>query len=208
MFHAKSDAPLELGVALLAQPALVASGDVRAKSAELVYQIAAAHAAAAPELVLSANLPESILRRLFEALDAAFGPVRPREDDAPTSSTDGFKADVARIAAELWQRVNPRSERRLRELCEGDPLVPERARASAQRAMRRAGLYASGDLGLALQFLAESAGQPQLSGIGEGALEAACQANEDAADLVRLATRVEYAEARWQLPAPGSVRRG
>jgi len=208
LFHTKTDAPLELGVALLVQPAILATGEIGAKTPELVYHLAAAHAAASPDLVLAANLPEPILKRLFEALDAAFGPVRPRADDAPTSSTDAFKADVARIAAELWQRVNPRSERRLREICEGEPLEPERARQSARRAMRRAGLFASGDLALALKILAEDEGTPSLDGRGDGALEDACRDSEGAADLVRLATRLEYAEARWQLPAPGSVRRG
>lgn len=208
VFHKRAEGPPELSVAMLAQPALLVTGEVRQKAPDLVYGLAAMHASAAPELVLAAHLPEPLLRRLFEALSAAFGPVRPRGDDAPPSSTDAFRADVARIATELWQRVNPRAERRLRELCEGEPLRAERAREVALRAMRRAGLFACGDLALALGALASEAGQPGLAGVGDGALAAAASASEDVCDLVRLAIRAEYAEARWQLPAPGSVRRG
>ena len=123
-----------------------------------------AHASAAPELVLAAHLDEATLGRLFEAMMAAFGPVRPPSDDGPASTaTASFRADVTRITGELWQRINPRAERRLRDLCEIGSLDPVVARATAHKAMRRAGLFACGDLALSLKLLAKEDGQQDLS---------------------------------------------
>ncbi|NUP04568.1 MAG: hypothetical protein HOW73_00725, partial [Polyangiaceae bacterium] len=209
LFHKRDERPGTLDVALVPQPALVAVGEFRAKTPELVHKLASVHASASPELVLAAYLDDASMHRLFEAMMVAFGPVRPRDDEAPASSASAasFRAEVARLASELWQRINPRAERRLRDLCELGPLDPAIGRSMARRAMRRAGLFASGDLGLALRLLAHEEGRAEDETSGGGVLERACEQSAEATDLVRLATRMEFAEARWQLPAPGSIRR-
>ncbi|MBK6512918.1 MAG: hypothetical protein IPG04_02065 [Polyangiaceae bacterium] len=209
LFHKRTEPSSRLGVALLSQPAIVALGEHRSRSPELAYELAAAHASASGDLVLAAHLDDETIERLLTAMVVAFGPVAPRDDDAPVSSASAAatRQEVARLASELWQRINPRAERRLRALCELGPLEPAVGRASARRAMRRAGLFASGDLGVALRALAVEE-RYEVPPAGEPLdLDALCRESAEAEDLVRLATRMEYAEARWQLPSPSSVRR-
>ncbi|MBL9022733.1 MAG: hypothetical protein JNL21_11075 [Myxococcales bacterium] len=207
LFHKRGKGPVSVGIALLSQPALVVTGDVTERSTDLAYALAAAHVTATQELVLAASLPDAQLKRLLDGVAAAFGPVRPPSDDAPTSSSDAFRADVARIAAELWQRVGPRADRQLRELAEAGPFDLGVARATARRAMRRAGLFASGELGTALRFAALETGVDEAILQDPDGLEALCNGQPEAADIVRLATSLEYAEARWQAPPPTSLRR-
>lgn len=207
VFQRKQAGEIEVGVALLQQPALIVSGTARAGSPELLYRLAAAHASTSSELILAAHLETATLKRLFEAVMAGFGPVRPRDDEAPASSTDAFRADVARIAAELWQRVNPAAERKLREITETSTLDVQRARRAAGMAMRRAGLFATGDLELTLNVLAEASGVDPATWLREGGLDQAASESAEAADAIRLAVRAELAEARWQLPPPSSIRR-
>src|SRR5690606_3661991 len=101
-----------------------------------------------PEHAIALGAPEFVVRNLLAATLAAFGPVG--------SALDGAQpADVARLGAELYQRVLPRVERRLRALCEsGGNLTYEAARDVARLAARRAGLLACGDLSTALAFVA------------------------------------------------------
>ncbi|MFO0547642.1 MAG: hypothetical protein U0271_04590 [Polyangiaceae bacterium] len=207
LFHrARTERPFQVEVGLLAQPSIVVSGELRAKSPALALRLAAAHASSTHDLVLAAHLPEAVLSNILAAITAAFGPVQPR-DDAPASQADAFKTEVGRLAGELWQRVNPRAERRLRELCEQGPLDPVEARETAHRAMRRAGLYACGDLSVSLLALAADGEGPDLMELASIGLERACLESTRVADLVRLACRIEFAEARWQTPSPMSMRR-
>lgn len=212
-FHHRGDAAGNtLRAALLAQPAIVATGDYRQKSPNLVYQLASIHASCAPDLVLAAHLDLPSLENLFEAVLTAFGPVKPPDESSLLSPGAGtptsMRGTLARLASELWQRINPRAERRLRDLCALGPLDPAIARATAHTAMRRAGLFACGDLGLALRILANEEDHRDLAPTTPGNLELACEVSPEVADLVRLATRAEYAEVRWQLPSPASIRRG
>lgn len=178
-------------VALLAPPAIVLSGDVREETPELRYMLGAAIAGAMPEHVLSRGLPEEHLRTLIDALRAAFGPV------GPTSKTD---PGVARLGQDLWQIVPPRGDRRLREIfAQPEGVTYEAARDSARRATRRAGLFACGDLPTALSLvIAELGVSLDVPLSAEGGLARACAAHPALADLVRLATRSEYAEARFR----------
>lgn len=207
LFHKRGKGPVSVGIALLSQPALVVTGDVTERSTDLAYALAAAHVTATQELVLAASLPDAQLKRLLDGVAAAFGPVVPRSDDAPTSSSDAFRADVARIAADLWQRVGPRADRQLRELAAAGSFDLASARATARRAMRRAGLFACGELGTVLRFTALETGVDESLLLEEDGLEAFCFERPEAADIVRLATSLEYAEARWQSPPPSSLRR-
>jgi hypothetical protein len=207
LFHKKTAGPMAVTVGLLAQPAILVAGDVSERSPDLSYALGGAHASCHPELVLAAHLPEANLKRVMEAVMAAFGPIRPHDDAAPASTTDTVRAEVARLAGELWQLVAPRNERRLRELAES-PLEWRAARGVARRAMRRAGLLASGDLGAALRQTFEELGVGAIDLSAPGALARAAEAHREVADLVRFATSSEYAEARWQAIPPSSLRRG
>jgi hypothetical protein len=206
LFHKKTDGPVAVTVGLLAQPAILVAGSVSGRTPELAFMLGAAHASTNPELLLAAHLPETNLRRLFEAVSAAFGPIAPHED-GPSSSTAAMRAEIARTAGDLWQLVQPRSERRLRELAES-PFDWKAARAVARRTMRRAGLLASGDLSAALRITFEDLGYgaPDLS--APDALAEAARTHREVADLLRFATSSEYAEARWQPIPPSSLRRG
>jgi hypothetical protein len=74
--------------------------------------------------------------------------------------------------------------------------------------MRRAGLFAAGDLPVAVRMtvaeLSLSLDTPLTEPEG---LAAACRAHPALADLVRLATSSEYADARWQPAASPILRR-
>ncbi|MDC0741148.1 tetratricopeptide repeat protein [Polyangium mundeleinium] len=183
-------AALGVQVALLAPPAVVLSGEIREETPELRYLLGASIAGAMPEHVL-VRLPEEHLLTLIEALRAAFGPV------GPTGGTD---PGVARLGQDLWQIVPPRGDRRLREIfAQPDGITYEAAMESARRAARRAGLFASGDLPTALRLVvAELKLELDAPLTAEGGLARACAAHPALADLVRLATRSEYAEARFR----------
>ncbi|MDC3956192.1 hypothetical protein [Polyangium jinanense] len=187
---APNQAALNVQVALLAPPAVVLTGEIREETPELRYLLGASIAGAMPEHVL-VRLPEEHLRTLIEALRAAFGPV------GPTGGTD---PGVARLGQDLWQIVPPRGDRRLREIfAQPDGITYEAAIESARRAARRAGFFASGDLPTALRLVvAELKLELDMPLTAEGGLARACAAHPALADLVRLATRSEYAEARFR----------
>jgi hypothetical protein len=142
-----------------------------------------------PEHALVNALPEDGLRTLLEALQAAFGPVAGLPRNAP----------VARLAQNLWQLVAPRADRRLRELCARPAWITYDAAVEGTRqAMRRAGLFASGDLSVALAHLAAEL-EAKGAALPDGAdgMMRACAAHAPLADLVKLSISSEFAEARW-----------
>ena len=117
------------------------------------------------------------------------------------------RRDLARLGAELWQRITPRAERRFRELCEPGVLDVEVARSAARRAIARAGLFVSGDLDTSLRLAARELGD-SLPELGQpGALARICARSPELSDLVRFAARLEYAELRWEEPPPPSALR-
>ena len=121
---------------------------------------------------------------------------------APSSS------EVTKLAAEIYQRVLPRTEKRLRAICDGDvDLSFETARDVARRSARRAGLLACGDLSTALAFVASDLGTDLAHVATPEGFEHAVANIPEVADLVRFATRVEYAEVRWQEPSASAPRR-
>jgi hypothetical protein len=156
-----------------------------------------------PEHALVSALDEKTLDTLCDALLAAYGPV----DAAPETArkTSSAFAVVSRMERDLWQVIPPRAARRLSELC-ADPSAIRTgvARAGAQRAMRRGGLLACGSLPVAVKMaVAELGVTPPVPLDAPDGLARACAAHPEIADLVILATRPEYAEARWQ-PATGA----
>jgi hypothetical protein len=192
-------APPTMKIALLSPPAVVLTGEVREDTPELRYQIGAALTGAMPEHALVNALGDEALRTLIDALLAAFGPV---------ANLPKGNAAVARLGQNLWQLVPPRADRRLRELC-ADPAVitHEAALAGTRRAMRRAGLFASGSLATTLTQIAPELSIPlEMYLLAPDGLAQACLAHPDVADLVKLSLRTEYAEARW-LSAASAARR-
>jgi hypothetical protein len=77
--------------------------------------------------------------------------------------------------------------------------------ATSRRAVRRAGLISCGDVKVALRETCSEEGIA-LSALEEpGGLAALCSSSPAVADVIRLATSLEYAAARWQ-PAKGGTR--
>jgi hypothetical protein len=190
VFQRRSGEPITVNVALLSPPALIVSGEVRAETSSLAYHLGAMLAATLPEHVLLYGAPEAQVQNVLRALLAAFG---------PPQTGRGHLASIATLAEMLWESIPARSQRRLRELCDdADPIEYEIAVSSARQAVRRAGLFVSGDLTIAVR---ESCGDLGVSTRGldaRGGLAALCASSPAIADLVRLATSPEYADARWQ----------
>ena len=134
--------------------------------------------------------PADQVRRVLQALLFAFGPPRSRASQITA---------VASLAEQLWESLPARAQRELRELC-ADPakLDYDAALAVARRAARRAGLFVSGDLEVAVRASCAELGiSSQILGAPDG-LAAACSSSPCVSDLVRLATNPQYAETRWR----------
>ncbi len=194
--------PPRVRPALLAQPAILVTGNPHDDDPHLIFQLGSTWAATLPEYAIVLGSPEFTVRNLLDAVRAAFGPV----GDAMSSATGG---DVARTAADLYQRVLPRNEKKIRAIFAGDPDVSyETARDTARLAARRAGLFACGDLSTALAFVASDLGLDLAHAATPEGFEHAVANVPEVADLVRLATRMEYAQARWDEGGGGGGSRG
>ncbi|MEP7125827.1 MAG: hypothetical protein ABJE95_33155, partial [Byssovorax sp.] len=197
LFHQRSAAAPSAQIALLSPPAIVLAGDIREETPELRYLLGASLTGALAEHALVNALDEESLRTLIDALLAAFGPV---------ANLPRGNAAVARLGQNLWQLVPPRADRRLRELCSGS-ISYDSAVNGTRQAMRRAGLFAAGGLAIALPLVAFELGLPPEPEDSPRWLNNLCEAQPAVADLVRLAIRTEFAEARWQQPGATERRR-
>lgn len=197
LFNQRTSAAPLAHIALLSPPAIVLAGDIREETPELLYLLGASLTAAMAEHALVNALDEDALRTLIDALLAAFGPV---------ANLPRGNAAVARLGQNLWQLVPPRADRRLRELC-AVPFTYDDAVSGTRQAMRRAGLFAAGGLSTALPLIAFELGLPPEPEDSLQWLTNLCAAQPAVADLVRLAIRAEFAEARWQQSAPTDRRR-
>ena len=143
VFQRRSGEPITINVALLAPPALIVTGEVRAPSATLSYHLGAMLGATMPEHALIYGAPEAQVRNVFKGLIAAFGP--------PAASREHLAA-IATLAEMLWESIPARSQRRLRELCNNPEQIDyDLATAAARQAVRRSGLFTSGDLTIAVR---------------------------------------------------------
>jgi hypothetical protein len=191
-------APLELGIALLATPAAILSGDINEDTNDLRWILGRALAAVLPQNALVLGLPLEEARSLWTVLLGAFGP----------PGLVAVDRKDAQLADMLWQTLAPRTQRRLKELLassEATPfeLVLERGRQSG----RRVGMFLTGDFAHAVQTV--RADFPPSAAVDlerPGGLEKLCAQLPAVADLLRLAVRPEYADARWHLPTPASQR--
>ncbi len=200
LFYQRSPASPSFKIALLSPPAIVLSGDIRDETPELRYLLGAALTGAMPEHTLVNALGDEGLHTLIDALHAAFGPF---------ANLPRGNAAVARLGQNLWQLVPPRADRRLRELCSDlSAITYEAAVSGTRQAMRRSGLFASGNLGTALAQIALEVGVPTADVLGApDGLARACADHPEVADIVRLAIRTELAEARWAPGTPQERRR-
>jgi hypothetical protein len=189
LFQRRSAGAVTVSVALLSPPALIVSGDVSRDSTELGFHIGCMLAATLAPYLLLFGSPEAQVRAVLKALALAFG-----SGDEERKSF----ASVANLAEVLWESIPARSQRRLRELCsDADLLRYETALGNARIATRRAGLFVAGDIRVAVRETCadENISTKVLS--ESGGLAALCSASPAVADLVRVATSPEYADARW-----------
>ncbi len=191
------EAPLSLTVALTAPPAAILSGEGGEDSADLRWIVGEALSCVLQQNALILGLPRAELSSLWTVILAAFGP--------PGLVTVDRKD--AQLADMLWQTLPPRTQRRLKELLASTEatsvdLVLERARQSG----RRVGMFLTGDFTHASRKLVTELEGSDAELAREGGLERLCAKYPSLADLLRLAIRPEYADARWHLPTPASQR--
>lgn len=195
LFHVRSARKPSWIVALLSPPAILLTGEAQEDTAELRYEIGAALASAMPAHALIAALPRERAQTVLSAVLAAYG---------PPSNMPRYPA-VAAIAETLWQLLPARAERYMRDLCarvgaqafDYEPVVEHQ-----KLLVRRAGLFVSGDLELAVyRYFAEERLSPPVAIDSAGGLAAICAAHPTVADLVRLAISPDYAKARWHVPS-------
>jgi len=198
MFQRRSSGTVTLSVALIEPPAIILSGDVAQVSPELSFHLGSMLGATLPQYVLLFGSTESQARAVIKGLGLAFGP--------PRTSGARFAA-AATLAEVLWESIPARSQRRLRELCDlPDALDYDLAIERARLAIRRAGLFVSGDLRVSVRETCAEEGIATRGLDTPGGLAALCAASPAVSDLVLLATSPEYADARWRSPATSRKR--
>jgi hypothetical protein len=193
LFQRRSAGPVTVSLALLSPPAVILSGDVRQDSPELRFHLGAMLAAATPQYALLFGSPESQGRAVLRGLAFAFSPPR------ANASNPGAVLNLAEV---LWESIPARLQRRLRELCEDpDALDYDVALAAAKLAVRRAGFFGSGDLGVSLRQVAAEEGYELDS--AEQNMRTFVRDNPTARNLYSLALAAEYAHTRFQFGRGG-----
>ncbi|MFO0739726.1 MAG: hypothetical protein U0270_27760 [Labilithrix sp.] len=194
----EADTPLSMSVALVTSPSAVLTGDASEDTPELRWIMGAALSAVLPQNALVVGLPDADARSLWNVLQGAFGP-------PGIVTVDRRDANLADM---LWQTLAPRTQRRLKELlgtAEATPfeLVAERAKQSG----RRVGMFLTGDFGHAARTTIRDFPQADAQEIERpGGLEKLAKQLPALADLLRLAIRPEYADARWHQPSQAAQR--
>ncbi len=186
----------DVDVQLLSPPVVVLGSDCKEDNADTRYALGVGILAAQAAHCLLLGQSADAAHATWQALLSAFGPPEHGRGIAP---------DVGRLAAALWQSIPRGAQRRLGELLGQAPPAFDVALEGARQVARRGGLYLSGDLAAAVRAALVEAGEPFPTGKME--LGALCAHNTKVADLFRLATSPEYAEARWRLPGGTGARR-
>jgi tetratricopeptide (TPR) repeat protein len=198
LFHRRGTGPLTLTVALLQNPAAILGGEAREDSPDVRWMLGHALASVLPQNALPLGLPEKEARLLWDVLLGAFGP----------PSRAKMEREHAHLSEMLWQTLAPRAQRRLKELLGNDDptpfdLVVERANQSG----RRVGMFLTGDFAHAARTVVGEHPSLDPAELQEpGGLAKLCTSLPALADLLRLAVRPEYADARWHVPSPQSAR--
>jgi tetratricopeptide (TPR) repeat protein len=190
--------PLSVTTALLATPAAIISGDAHKDTNDLRWALGHALSCVLPQNALVLGLGHSEARALWGVILGAFGP--------PGLVTIDRKD--AQLADMLWQTLAPRTQRRLKELLSTSDATPfELVRERAKQSGRRVGMFLTGDFAHAARKVLEDFPQAHAEELERpGGLERLCAQLPSLADLLRLAVRPEYADARWHLPTPASHR--
>ena len=189
----RSRGPLQVAVALMVPPALILTGEI-VDGAEMQYRLSCMLAATMPANVMLFGLPEAKVRVLLWAMIAAVG---------PPGESKGTESTTVQLAGSLWHALPARVQRRLNEIfAHPEGITYEDTWARALQCTRRAGLYVVGDLGTALrETLYDPDVRSAVDSSSPNLLRQLCEVSSSAADLVRLATSSEYAEARWRTNA-------
>ena len=194
--YLRNRAGRDVEIVLVTPPALLLGGDCREDTAEVRYVLGAGMIAAHPSHCLLLAQSEEAARSTWQALLSAFGP----PDHGRSAS-----ADASKLAATLWQSIPRAAQRRLGELLGQTPPAFDAALEGARQVARRSGLYLSGDFGAAVRSTLAEIGEAQAVAGSSPNLAAICLEHSKVADLFRLATSPEFAEARWRVP--GGQRR-
>jgi tetratricopeptide (TPR) repeat protein len=197
LFQRRSAGAITVNLALLSPPAVILSGDVRQDTPELRFHLGAMLAASIPQYALLFGSPESQARAVLKGLGFAFGP--------PRQTKSGGVLNLAEV---LWESIPARFQRRLRELCDRpEQLDYDAALAASRIAVRRAGLFVGGDLGVALNEAAADDGVTREQLRVPNALAELSRTAPSLRSLLTLALSPEYAETRWQFgPKLGNSR--
>ncbi len=197
LFQRRSSGAITVNLALLSPPAVILSGDVRQDTPELRFHLGAMLAASIPQYALLFGSPESQARAVLKGLGFAFGP--------PRQTKSGGVLNLAEV---LWESIPARFQRRLRELCDRpEQLDYDAALAASRIAVRRAGLFVAGDLGVALNEAAADDGVTREQLRAPNALAELSRSAPSLRSLLTLALSPEYAETRWQFgPKLGNTR--
>ncbi|MEO7092235.1 MAG: hypothetical protein ABI175_03220, partial [Polyangiales bacterium] len=184
---------------LMSPAVVVLGGDCKDDTPETRYLLGVGMMAAHPAHALLLAQPEPGARAAWQALLSAFG---------PPEHGRGISPEIGRLAASLWQQIPRAPQRRLGEILGASPPAFETALDGARQVARRTGLYLAGDLAAAVRSTLGEAGDTSLlRGRGPSELADVCASHPLVADLVRLATSPEFAEARWRNPAAAARRR-
>lgn len=201
VFLQRGTGPVAPSVAVMSPPTIIVSGNVRSDEGDARLALGAGLAAALPQNILVQALSDREARSVWAAVLGAFG---------PTELGRGLDVAASRFAEAFWSVIPPRGQRQLQELLGAGRVPPfELVRARARQSGRRVALFATGDFAASsLALLAEEGGRLDARRLGqEGGLKQLCAELPDLADLVRLATSVEYADARWQPPSAATSAR-
>ena len=107
---------------------------------------------------------------------------------------------VPSLAEVLWESIPARLQRRLRELCDAPAVLDyDTAMRTARSAVRRAGLFACGHLGIALAATCAEEGIAETALSSPSRVSALAAQNGSVRSLLTLATSPEYAQIRWWL---------
>jgi tetratricopeptide (TPR) repeat protein len=191
--------PLGAHAALLSPPSVILSGDVRQDTTDLRFELGQGIAAALPQNVLRRGLPEADGRIVVDALQTAFGPAEL-----------GLQVEsrAARLAESFWQIIPASGQRRLQDLLRPARLADYAELVeSATQSGRRVGLFLAGDFACAARSLLGESSYGADTPLSLANLRGLCATVPALADLLTLAVRSEYADARWHSAAFASQRR-
>ncbi len=190
VYHRQGPRPVTFETNLDLPMRVVVRGPDLAESTEFRFHFGSILMATHAEYALLMSMDEGRLREIIDAVLAAFG---------PPARISGSPASVAIFAERLWESVPLRVQRRLQELAtHPDQVDYDKAMSAAVRVLRRAGLFVSGDLAVAVRHVCEQEGlNASLLRDSDGLAEL-CAGSAALADLVRFATSAEFAEARWR----------